>query len=388
MILDKTIEISLYGNNIKHYELLGYNIPKRQSKGSHKSKLIVPKGTKITVKVDDLPYGSNEHVHCVCDYCGEEFDKMYCLVFRDRRDGNTKDSCGRKECTELRRKETEIIKYGSTSQIDICAKNNSRLGRFLKYDLNYYINFFKEHNKILCVDLIEDCNNIKATDSLPFICNFHPNVGVQYVTYDCMRNSIYCCKYGAIESLIEQRSTVSINDVIEICQERDYTLLTNKITSVDSKIEYICNKHSEYGVQHTTLYGMTHYDCNCKLCAMAKISGENHPNWKGGVNDENDTVRKSWEYKEWRQKVYKRDNYTCQCCGKTINDIMVNAHHILNFSDHEDLRFDVDNGITLCEECHSIMYPDSFHSLYGTKNNTREQLVEFIKNKRQTIQNE
>lgn len=61
----------------------------------------------------------------------------------------------------------------------------------------------------------------------------------------------------------------------------------------------------------------------------------------------------SVEYKEWRKKVFERDDYKCQ--GKncdTVGTHYVTAHHIKSFAKYPDLRYDVSNGITLCEECH------------------------------------
>ena len=60
--------------------------------------------------------------------------------------------------------------------------------------------------------------------------------------------------------------------------------------------------------------------------------------------------RESKSYKEWRERVYERDNWTCQECGKYGGKL--NAHHIKSYSKHPDLRLDVSNGITLCIECH------------------------------------
>lgn len=61
-------------------------------------------------------------------------------------------------------------------------------------------------------------------------------------------------------------------------------------------------------------------------------------------------VRLSIDMKMWREKVFKRDNYTCQKCETRGGDM--NAHHIKPFCTNPELRFDVDNGLTVCEPCH------------------------------------
>lgn len=65
-------------------------------------------------------------------------------------------------------------------------------------------------------------------------------------------------------------------------------------------------------------------------------------------------IRRSTEYKEWRNAVYKRDDYTCQVCGK--KGVKLNAHHIKPFAYYHDLRTDLGNGITLCVECHKAVH--------------------------------
>ena len=78
--------------------------------------------------------------------------------------------------------------------------------------------------------------------------------------------------------------------------------------------------------------------------------GEKATNWRGGINPINDNIRKSATYKTWRRTVFVRDEFTCRECGR--KHIYIVAHHIKPFSKYPELRFDIDNGKTLCEECH------------------------------------
>jgi 5-methylcytosine-specific restriction endonuclease McrA len=58
---------------------------------------------------------------------------------------------------------------------------------------------------------------------------------------------------------------------------------------------------------------------------------------------------------EWSRKVRERDDYVCQKCGK--RDEANHAHHVSPRSQRPDLKYDVDNGKTLCwEPCHSWVH--------------------------------
>jgi predicted restriction endonuclease len=80
------------------------------------------------------------------------------------------------------------------------------------------------------------------------------------------------------------------------------------------------------------------------------IRGVNHPNWKGGITPSQLQARHSLEYKTWRRNVFERDKYICQQCGKPGRRI--EAHHIRPFAIFPELRYEVNNGLTLCKECH------------------------------------
>lgn len=101
--------------------------------------------------------------------------------------------------------------------------------------------------------------------------------------------------------------------------------------------------------------------------------GENNPNWKGGHKDENLKIRASLEFTLWRRSVFARDNFTCQKYG--IKGGILHAHHINNFADFPELRLAIDNGITLSDKAHR-----EFHKKFGVRNNTGEQLKQFLNN--------
>ena len=83
--------------------------------------------------------------------------------------------------------------------------------------------------------------------------------------------------------------------------------------------------------------------------------GNKNPNWKGGISPINVLIRQSPEMKLWRKAVFERDNYACVWCGARNGDgkaVVLNADHIKSFADYPELRFAIDNGRTLCKDCH------------------------------------
>jgi hypothetical protein len=94
--------------------------------------------------------------------------------------------------------------------------------------------------------------------------------------------------------------------------------------------------------------------------------GKNSSNWKGGITVIKRGIKRSLEYREWRKEVLKRDNFTCRKCFKKNSRI---AHHIKPFALFIELRFAIDNGMTLCYDCHKKIH---YKRLRCKKKNSRQ----------------
>lgn len=101
--------------------------------------------------------------------------------------------------------------------------------------------------------------------------------------------------------------------------------------------------------------------------ALARgVRGDAHYQWKGGVSQFNQSVRRLHEYRLWARAVRTRDGQ-CTQCGSTKN---LEAHHLsglavllteFNVTTRDQARaeprlWDAENGITLCRKCHYAVH--------------------------------
>lgn len=110
------------------------------------------------------------------------------------------------------------------------------------------------------------------------------------------------------------------------------------------------------GVGHP-MFGKKHAPESIKKMSLAKKGikrpfqqGDKSHFWKGGVTPANKLLRQSLEFRLWRTAVFTRDNFTCVWCGQRGGRI--EPDHIKQFAYYPELRFAIDNGRTLCHECH------------------------------------
>ena len=109
-------------------------------------------------------------------------------------------------------------------------------------------------------------------------------------------------------------------------------------------------------------------------CVRLEYLGKNHPNYNPNIPDEERFNRRGNDHKLWSRQVLSQNDYTCQICSQHGGNL--NAHHLNGWNAFPEQRFDLDNGVTLCVDCHK-----DFHKMYGRGDNTREQFNEYAASK-------
>ncbi len=108
---------------------------------------------------------------------------------------------------------------------------------------------------------------------------------------------------------------------------------------------------SNKGKTYEELYGKEKAELVKRKIGEAH-KGEKCHFWKGG-NPINRNKHMGTDYHKWRTAIFVRDNWTCQTCQKRGENIQ--AHHIKSWAKFPELRYEIDNGVTLCKEsCHRL----------------------------------
>ena len=195
----------------------------------------------------------------------------------------------------------------------------------------------------------------------------------------------YCskeCSKANLHNNYIGRNSKLYSRIIVKCKECGNIIYVNRykyehqslfFCSFECKTNY--QKRSQLGTNNP-FYGKEHNKLTKRKISL-KNKGKRAWNkgvkvpWKTDMERELDRTLYGDKYREWRNSVFKRDDYTCQICGDSSSGNL-NAHHLDGYNWCKDKRVDIDNGVTLCDECHR-----RFHKLYGRGFNTKEQFEKF-----------
>lgn len=169
-----------------------------------------------------------------------------------------------------------------------------------------------------------------------------------------------------------RKSQEQFEKEIEKVWGKEFTVLgeyNNNRTPIKVRHNSIMCNFREYDA---TPYAILGQGKGCQTCYYLNNKGSNNVSWNPNLTDEERIQNRDYlEYQLWRTSVYERDNYTCQKCFEV--GVNLNAHHVLNYADYPELRVAIDNGITLCKDCHM-----EFHTIYGYRNTTEKQLIKYL----------
>lgn len=160
------------------------------------------------------------------------------------------------------------------------------------------------------------------------------------------------------------------------CSKKCY-MNAKERTEINGKIEISCsycgNKFKIYRSKKELVKDI-YCSMKCRNIHQGLLyRGANHPSFNPDLTEEERiTNRKYTDYYLWRNKVYERDNYTCQCGEDSKGGNLV-AHHILSYRSNKKAQILLDNGITLCKKCHKL-----FHDNFGYGNNDGVQFNNFL----------
>lgn len=194
----------------------------------------------------------------------------------------------------------------------------------------------------------------------------------------CPKHYMQMKRHGKIIDGTDNHSLYDKHDGFRICRECGLEKPLEDFGKQERMIyghDYICKK-CKY------IYDSNKNKCTCLNCGnefYAKRKNQHFCNKKCFgefhriLSDEERIRNRDYpEYIKWRKSVYEKDNYTCVCCQKYASG-KLNAHHLNSYDWCVEGRTNINNGITLCEECHK-----KFHKLFGYGNNTKEQYEKFL----------
>ena len=148
------------------------------------------------------------------------------------------------------------------------------------------------------------------------------------------------------------------------------------IANKKEKVEFICLGCNQKSLIHLCLLKRGRKYCSwlCRTKYMkgshapnsnggSWMKGASNPNWKAGISKDHHRESESGEQRKWRIRVYERDNYTCQKCKiYPTKQGQLNAHHIIPWSVNYYVRYDLNNGITLCIKCHKEIHKNGWEN--------------------------
>lgn len=242
-ILEKEVLVSLKGIAIKHFESLGYSIPKRKTKWG---KLQIPENTKILVKINDLMPSSDTELTKICDYCGKVItNQLYRNILKLRNKGNGNDSCNSCNKNQMWETRRTNIKYEKTLEF-----------------------FTIENNKEYLLEEFSDTNNKNPNE-----ISYGSNIKYWWKCPDCkseydmsVKDRIHSrnCPYCAGKRVNQTNCLAKTNpEILDILKNKE--IAHKVLAQSNKKEEFICIKCGQ--IDNKAIFSVVNQGFSCPRCS-------------------------------------------------------------------------------------------------------------------------
>ena len=171
------------------------------------------------------------------------------------------------------------------------------------------------------------------------------------------------------KEITEKQSKTMKEKGIKPCDSPNWYHLSGDLHPMKVIIEKELLEQLYYGNNYSKSKIAEIFDCSLQTI-LPKMKGYGIENKELISKDKSKRMWCKWELRKWRKQIFENDKYTCQICNRI--DDRLNAHHIKSWKDYPEERFSLDNGITLCVDCHKSIHslkPLLFFSILLMKSN-------------------
>lgn len=171
-------------------------------------------------------------------------------------------------------------------------------------------------------------------------------------------------------------NALDLDIVLDKIRVSGATPLFDQYLNEDQSLPFICATPGCGAIHFTKWWSLrrrTPKPLRCFGCRNLNLPrGADHGRFDPSLSDED---RRQWrarpsEIQVWYRAVLKQANFTCQLSGDRGGKLA--AHHLFNYADYPEKRFDLTNGVCLRRDLHEL-----FHDVYGRGQNTPEQFSKF-----------
>lgn len=153
-----------------------------------------------------------------------------------------------------------------------------------------------------------------------------------------------------------------------VMNERGAADIAAEVGCKENNIHYWLHKHGIQTRSVAEVRSIKHWGQSGPDNPMFGKCGRLNHRYVDGSSPERQTAMAGHVGKAFRNTVLTRDGFACVRCGKNkTGPRTLHVHHIKAWAGNPSLRFDPENAVTLCRDCHNWV-----HSRQNTK---REYLV-------------